>query len=72
MSDAHGEDVVARLTEFTHTVTVVDSGGNKYAINGNTQQYVILFPGSTYKFDQADSTNNGQSFTFFRNIKRHT
>ncbi len=55
---------VARLTEFTYTVTVVSSGGNKYAINGNTQQYVTLFPGSTYKFDQADSTNNVHPLRF--------
>ena len=35
---------MARTTTFKYTVTVVDSGGNKYAIDGNTQQYVTLFP----------------------------
>ena len=35
---------MARSLTFTYTVTVVDSGGNKYAIDGNTQQYVTLFP----------------------------
>ena len=48
---------MARSTTFKYTVTVVSSGGNKYAIDGNTQQYVVLFPGCTYEFNQDDSTN---------------
>ena len=48
---------MARVTTFKYTVTVVSSGGNKYAIDGNTQQYVILFPGCTYEFNQDDSSN---------------
>ena len=48
---------MARSTTFKYTVTVVSSGGNKYAIDGNTQQYVTLFPGCTYEFNQDDSSN---------------
>ena len=55
---------MARSTTFDYKVTVVDSGGNKYAIDGNTQQYVTLFPGGTYKFDQADSTNGTHPLRF--------
>ena len=55
---------MARVTTFKYTVTVVDSGGNKYAIDGNTQQYVVLFPGCTYEFNQDDSTNGGHPLRF--------
>ena len=48
---------MARSTTFKYTVTVVSDSGNKYAIDGNTQQYVVLFPGCTYEFNQDDSSN---------------
>jgi len=55
---------LARSLTFKYTVTVVSSGGNKYAIDGNTQQYVTLFPGCTYEFNQDDSTNSGHPLRF--------
>jgi hypothetical protein len=49
---------VARSTTFKYTVTVSNPGsGNKYYIDGNLQQYVVLFPGCTYEFNQDDSSN---------------
>ena len=38
-------------------VTVVSSGGNKFAVDGVTQGAVTLIEGATYKFDQSDSSN---------------
>ena len=49
---------MARSTTFKYTVTVSNPGsGNKYYIDGNLQQYVVLFPGCTYEFNQDDSSN---------------
>ena len=41
----------------TFVVTVVDAGGNKYAINGVTQDTIQFTPGLSYVFDQSDSSN---------------
>lgn len=45
---------MARATTFKYTVTV---SASKFVIDGNSQQYVVLFPGCTYEFNQDDSTN---------------
>jgi len=43
----------------TIAVTVVNSGGNKYALDGTVQQLAQLTPSVTYRFDQSDSSNSG-------------
>jgi len=43
----------------TIAVTVVNSGGNKYALDGTVQQLGLLVPSVTYRFDQSDSSNSG-------------
>ena len=48
----------------TITVTVVDSGGNKYALDGTVQQLALLTPSTTYRFDQSDSSNSGHPLLF--------
>ncbi len=56
---------MARSTEFTYLVTVVNPGsGNKYYMNGILQQYITLFPGCTYEFDQSDGTNSTHNLAF--------
>jgi plastocyanin len=51
--------ITAPTGTTTHVVTVVNSGGNKFAIGGVTQKTLTLVRGSTYIFDQAEGTNNG-------------
>ena len=49
----------------TFTVTVANPGaGNRYYIDGNLQETVNLAEGYTYKFDQADSSNNTHPLRF--------
>jgi len=48
----------------TFTVTVVDSGGNKYVLDGSIAPTLTLVRGFTYTFDQSDSTNSGHPLRF--------
>jgi hypothetical protein len=54
------------LTEATRTyaVTVVNDGGNKFALGGVTAPAVSLLKNHTYIFDQSDNTNVGHQIAF--------
>ena len=46
------------------SVTVANSGGNKYFIDSQRRIYhYILVPGQTYRFDQSDSSNASRIIT---------
>jgi hypothetical protein len=54
------DDLLAAKQPYaTIAVTVVNSGGNKYALDGTVQQLAQLRPSITYRFDQSDSSNSG-------------
>lgn len=46
----------------TVAVTVVSSGGNKFALDGTTTGNLTLSIGSTVTFDQSDASNSGHPF----------
>ena len=48
----------------TYAVTVVDSGGNKFALDGVTNPIITLTRGVTYTFTQADNTNSNHPIAF--------
>jgi len=56
--------VNAKQPYATIAVTVVNSGGNKYALDGTVQQLALLTPSTTYRFDQSDSSNSGHPLLF--------
>ena len=49
---------------YNYTVTVVNSGGNKYALNGEVAPELTLLRGNTYVFDVSDSSNSGHPLRF--------
>ena len=53
---------VASTTAFV--VTVVNSGGNKFAINGVTAPTLQLVRGTTYTFDLSDASVSGHPLAF--------
>ena len=54
------------LTEATRTyaVTVVNDGGNKFALGGVTAPAINLLKNHTYIFDQSDNTNANHPLAF--------
>jgi hypothetical protein len=48
----------------TFVITVVSSGGNKFAVDGATNPALELFSGVTYTFDVSDSSNSGHPLRF--------
>ena len=62
-TSALGSVSVTADTVYTVTVASYD-GANKYYINGSRQATVTLSEGSTYRFDQSDSSNSGHPLRF--------
>ena len=65
-SDVGGLPSTTELTEATRTyaVTVVNDGGNKFALGGVTAPAINLLKNHTYVFDQSDNTNANHPLAF--------
>ena len=53
-----------KVTTHTIVVTVANSGGNKYYLNGVLTPNITLVKGDTYIFDQSDSSNGSHPLRF--------
>lgn len=56
----------------TFAVTVVNSGGNKFAIDGATNPTLTLIRGFTYTFDLSDSSLSGHPLAFKNGSSSYT
>ncbi len=56
----------------TFAVTVVNSGGNNFAIDGATNPTLTLVRGFTYTFDVSDNTNSGHPLAFKNGSSSYT
>mgnify|MGYP003114079409 CR=1 FL=1 len=65
-SEVGGLPSTTELTEATRTyaVTVVSSGGNKFALGGVTNPAISLLKNHTYIFDQSDASNATHPIAF--------
>ena len=59
-----GNTITSVVSATTFTVTVVNSGGNKFALNGNIAPTLQLVRGTTYTFDLSDSSVSGHPLAF--------
>jgi len=59
-----GNTVATVASSLAFVVTVVNSGGNKFAINGITAPTLQLERGTTYTFDLSDSSVSGHPLAF--------
>ena len=57
-------DVHRNIYTVKHTVTVVNAGGNKFAIGSATTPVLTLIRGVVYTFDQSDSSNTSHPIAF--------
>ena len=53
-----------KVTTHTIAVTVANSGGNKYYLDGVLTPNITLVKGDTYIFDQSDSSNSSHPLKF--------
>tara|TARA_Y100000004_G_scaffold195105_1_gene261339 strand:- start:12366 stop:16946 length:4581 start_codon:yes stop_codon:yes gene_type:complete len=70
-----GSTVTFTVTVATKTSAHRYNGtgsSNGYVINGTQAPFIVLVPGRTYRFDQADSTNSGHPLRFYEEADKTT